>query len=157
MLRYEISPGQEAHQWSGVAIVGRKTEWPSWTPPSQMLKRRPDLPRYMPGGIDKFRFMFETAQDAHTRSFLVFIFMARWLGSRLDVITFLFVSVTAFAAVVLASVAQLEFWLSPDCGWPVLSGLALGVLSVVAARWSALWQTAFLVAVVFCVALFLGR
>ena len=27
-------------------------EWPGWTPPSQMLKRRPELPRYMPGGID---------------------------------------------------------------------------------------------------------
>ncbi len=45
-------------------------------------------------------------------------------------------SVTAFAAVVLASVAQLEFWRSPDCGWLVLSGLTLGILSVVAARWS---------------------
>ncbi len=27
-----------------------KREWPSWTPPSQMLRRRPDLPRFMPGG-----------------------------------------------------------------------------------------------------------
>ena len=29
-----------------------KREWPSWTPPSQMLHRRPDLPRHMAGGID---------------------------------------------------------------------------------------------------------
>ena len=27
-----------------------KREWPSWTPPSKMLRRRPDLPRFMPGG-----------------------------------------------------------------------------------------------------------
>ena len=27
-----------------------KREWPSWTPPSQMLRRRPNLPRFMPGG-----------------------------------------------------------------------------------------------------------
>ena len=27
-----------------------KREWPSWTPPSQMRRRRPDLPRFMPGG-----------------------------------------------------------------------------------------------------------
>jgi lipoprotein-anchoring transpeptidase ErfK/SrfK len=29
-----------------------KREWPDWTPPSQMLRRRPDLPRHMVGGID---------------------------------------------------------------------------------------------------------
>jgi hypothetical protein len=29
-----------------------KREWPDWTPPPQMLKRRPDLPRQMAGGID---------------------------------------------------------------------------------------------------------
>ncbi|MEX2035292.1 MAG: L,D-transpeptidase, partial [Xanthobacteraceae bacterium] len=29
-----------------------KKEWPGWTPPAQMLKRQPGLPRYMPGGID---------------------------------------------------------------------------------------------------------
>ena len=29
-----------------------KREWPDWTPPSQMLRRRPDLPRHMAGGID---------------------------------------------------------------------------------------------------------
>ncbi len=27
-------------------------EWPGWTPPKQMLQRRPELPRYMPGGIE---------------------------------------------------------------------------------------------------------
>jgi lipoprotein-anchoring transpeptidase ErfK/SrfK len=32
--------------------VSAKREWPDWTPPPQMLKRRPDLPRYMPGGPD---------------------------------------------------------------------------------------------------------
>jgi lipoprotein-anchoring transpeptidase ErfK/SrfK len=30
--------------------VTRKAEWPTWTPPAQMLRRRPDLPRFMPGG-----------------------------------------------------------------------------------------------------------
>src|SRR5215212_715093 len=29
-----------------------KREWPDWRPPQQMLKRRPDLPRYMRGGIE---------------------------------------------------------------------------------------------------------
>jgi lipoprotein-anchoring transpeptidase ErfK/SrfK len=29
-----------------------KREWPDWRPPAQMLRRRPDLPRYMAGGPD---------------------------------------------------------------------------------------------------------
>ena len=29
-----------------------KREWPNWTPPAQMLRRRPDLPRHMAGGLD---------------------------------------------------------------------------------------------------------
>jgi lipoprotein-anchoring transpeptidase ErfK/SrfK len=32
--------------------VTMKKEWPAWRPPEQMLKRRPDLPRYMAGGQD---------------------------------------------------------------------------------------------------------
>ena len=51
-IRYGIGVGRQGFQWSGVKTVSAKKEWPSWTPPSQMLKRRPDLPRYMPGGID---------------------------------------------------------------------------------------------------------
>ncbi|MFG1423705.1 L,D-transpeptidase [Roseixanthobacter liquoris] len=51
-IQYGVGVGREGFQWSGVKTVSAKKEWPSWTPPSQMLKRRPDLPRYMPGGID---------------------------------------------------------------------------------------------------------
>ncbi|TSJ63009.1 L,D-transpeptidase [Starkeya sp. 3C] len=51
-LKYGIGVGRDGFRWSGVKTVTRKAEWPGWTPPPQMLKRRPDLPRYMPGGID---------------------------------------------------------------------------------------------------------
>lgn len=51
-IRYGIGVGRDGFQWSGVKTVSAKKEWPSWTPPAQMLRRRPDLPRYMPGGID---------------------------------------------------------------------------------------------------------
>ena len=50
-LKYGIGVGREGFRWSGVHRITAKKEWPSWTPPSQMLARRPDLPRYMPGGI----------------------------------------------------------------------------------------------------------
>jgi lipoprotein-anchoring transpeptidase ErfK/SrfK len=51
-LRYGIGVGRDGFRWSGVHRVSAKKEWPSWTPPSQMLARRPDLPRHMAGGID---------------------------------------------------------------------------------------------------------
>ncbi len=51
-LRYDVGVGREGFEWAGVARIGRKAEWPSWTPPAAMLKRRPDLPRHMEGGPD---------------------------------------------------------------------------------------------------------
>lgn len=51
-IRYGVGVGRDGFQWAGVKTVSAKREWPGWTPPAQMLKRRPDLPRYMPGGID---------------------------------------------------------------------------------------------------------
>ena len=51
-VRYGVGVGREGFEWSGTAQVGRKAEWPAWTPPAAMLKRRPDLPKHMEGGID---------------------------------------------------------------------------------------------------------
>jgi lipoprotein-anchoring transpeptidase ErfK/SrfK len=51
-LRYGIGVGRDGFRWSGTHRISAKKEWPSWTPPSQMLRRRPDLPRHMRGGID---------------------------------------------------------------------------------------------------------
>jgi lipoprotein-anchoring transpeptidase ErfK/SrfK len=51
-LAYGIGVGRDGFRWSGTHRITAKREWPSWTPPSQMRARRPDLPRYMPGGIE---------------------------------------------------------------------------------------------------------
>jgi lipoprotein-anchoring transpeptidase ErfK/SrfK len=51
-LRYGIGVGRDGFRWSGTHRITAKKEWPSWTPPRQMLARRPDLPRHMKGGID---------------------------------------------------------------------------------------------------------
>jgi lipoprotein-anchoring transpeptidase ErfK/SrfK len=51
-LRYGIGVGRDGFRWGGVHRITAKKEWPSWTPPSQMIARRPDLPRHMAGGID---------------------------------------------------------------------------------------------------------
>ncbi|HEV7480952.1 MAG TPA: L,D-transpeptidase [Roseiarcus sp.] len=51
-LRYGIGVGRPGFEWSGVKRISRKSEWPDWTPPAQMVLRRPDLPRHMAGGPD---------------------------------------------------------------------------------------------------------
>lgn len=51
-IRYGIGVGRPGFTWAGMKTITRKAEWPNWTPPAQMLKRRPDLPRFMAGGLD---------------------------------------------------------------------------------------------------------
>lgn len=51
-MRYGVGVGRPGFDWAGSQTITRKQEWPTWTPPAQMLKRRPDLPRFMPGGPD---------------------------------------------------------------------------------------------------------
>lgn len=51
-IRYGIGVGRIGFTWAGATRVSAKREWPDWTPPEQMLRRRPDLPRFMPGGPD---------------------------------------------------------------------------------------------------------
>ena len=51
--RYGIGVGREGFAWTGRAYVGRKSEWPTWTPPPAMIRRQPELREYaggMPGG-----------------------------------------------------------------------------------------------------------
>jgi lipoprotein-anchoring transpeptidase ErfK/SrfK len=49
-LRYGIGVGKPGFTWSGTKTITAKREWPDWTPPAEMLARRPDLPRHMEGG-----------------------------------------------------------------------------------------------------------
>ncbi len=51
-IEYGVGVGREGFTWSGAKTVTRKREWPDWTPPPEMLKRRPDLPRHMAGGME---------------------------------------------------------------------------------------------------------
>jgi lipoprotein-anchoring transpeptidase ErfK/SrfK len=49
-MRYGIGVGRPGFTWSGIKQITAKKEWPDWTPPAEMLVRRPDLPRHMEGG-----------------------------------------------------------------------------------------------------------
>ena len=48
-IRYGVTVGEDALSWYGIAKVGRKEEWPSWTPTAD-IKRRMDVPNFVEGG-----------------------------------------------------------------------------------------------------------
>ncbi|WP_246787617.1 L,D-transpeptidase [Agrobacterium sp. AGB01] len=54
--RYGIGVGRDGFGWSGVVKVGRKAEWPTWTPPAEMRRREAAKGRILPavqmGGED---------------------------------------------------------------------------------------------------------
>ena len=52
-IRYGVAVGKAGFDWAGIAKVGRKVEWPTWTPPREMIRRKPELAQWadgMPGG-----------------------------------------------------------------------------------------------------------
>jgi lipoprotein-anchoring transpeptidase ErfK/SrfK len=73
--RYGVGVGREGFGWSGTAVVGRKAEWPTWTPPAAMLKRDPNSRPYangMPGGPDnplgaRALYLYRGSQDTMYR------------------------------------------------------------------------------------------
>lgn len=51
-MRYGIGTARDGFEWSGTHKVSAKREWPGWTPPPEMRRRVPGLPKFMPGGIE---------------------------------------------------------------------------------------------------------
>ena len=49
-VRYGAIVGEDAQAWGGVVTVGRKAEWPGWTPTENERKRLGPLPSYVEGG-----------------------------------------------------------------------------------------------------------
>lgn len=48
-IRYGIGIGRAGFAWSGRAIINHKKQWPTWTPPSEMIARQPELERWRNG------------------------------------------------------------------------------------------------------------
>ena len=66
-IRYGVTVGEEALSFSGVAKVGRKEEWPTWTPTAD-IKRRMDVPDFVgPGPHNpmgaRALYLFEGSKD----------------------------------------------------------------------------------------------
>lgn len=48
-MRYGVGVGREGFGWNGRATIDRKAEWPTWTPPREMIERDPKLKKYANG------------------------------------------------------------------------------------------------------------
>jgi len=52
--RYGVGVGKQGFEWSGTEKITRKSEWPSWRPPQEMIarerKKGRELPTFMEGG-----------------------------------------------------------------------------------------------------------
>ena len=75
-MRYAVGVGRaEALNFRGTATIGRKAEWPGWTPTANMIKHIPKYAAYaggMPGGIDnplgaRAMYLYRNGQDSHFR------------------------------------------------------------------------------------------
>ena len=75
-LRYAVGVGrEEALNFHGSAIIGRKAEWPNWTPTPTMIRAMPRYAAYaggMPGGIDnplgaRALYLYRDGQDTYFR------------------------------------------------------------------------------------------
>ena len=73
-MRYGIGVGRQGFEWSGDAVVQYKREWPTWTPPAEMIAREPELEKFsaenggQPPGIDnplgaRALYLFQNGQD----------------------------------------------------------------------------------------------
>ena len=51
-IRYGVAVGAEGRTFSGVAVIGRKAEWPRWTPTASMIEREPDKYAKYANGMD---------------------------------------------------------------------------------------------------------
>lgn len=48
-IRYGVSLGKAGFGWTGTAVVQARKKWPVWTPPPEMIQRRPELAKYKDG------------------------------------------------------------------------------------------------------------
>ena len=75
-IRYAVGVGrEEALNFRGSAVIGRKSEWPTWTPTGSMIERIPKYARYaggMPGGVGnplgaRALYLYRDGQDTYFR------------------------------------------------------------------------------------------
>ena len=75
-IRYAVGVGrEEALNFRGSAVIGRKSEWPTWTPTESMIEHIPKYARFaggMPGGLGnplgaRALYLYRDGQDTYFR------------------------------------------------------------------------------------------
>lgn len=70
-MRYGVGIGRDGFSWGGRGTIAYKREWPTWTPPSEMIDRQPELEIYrhgMPPGLEnplgpRALYIFQNGKD----------------------------------------------------------------------------------------------
>ncbi|MFD2236390.1 L,D-transpeptidase [Aureimonas populi] len=70
-IRYGVGIGRDGFEWDGRARVQYKRQWPTWTPPREMIARQPELERFADGqapGLDnplgaRALYLFQNGED----------------------------------------------------------------------------------------------
>ncbi|HEY0918055.1 L,D-transpeptidase [Devosia sp.] len=70
-IRYGVGIGRQGFTWSGRGTIQFKREWPTWTPPAEMIERQPELEEYRAGmapGLDnplgaRALYIFQNGKD----------------------------------------------------------------------------------------------
>ncbi|EKS42168.1 L,D-transpeptidase [Afipia broomeae] len=70
-MRYGVGVGRDGFGWTGTADIRRKAQWPTWTPPSAMVARQPELRQYRQGmaaGVEnplgaRAMYLFQNGKD----------------------------------------------------------------------------------------------
>ncbi len=53
-IRYGVGVGKAGFEWSGRAVIQYTKKWPTWTPPKEMIARKPEVAKWasgQPGGL----------------------------------------------------------------------------------------------------------
>ena len=74
-LRYGVGIGKDGFLWSGRANIQYGKKWPTWTPPAEMIARKPELEKWrggQPGGLEnplgaRALYIFKDGQDTGFR------------------------------------------------------------------------------------------
>ncbi|GAA4120249.1 L,D-transpeptidase [Aminobacter aganoensis] len=74
-IRYGVGIGRDGFLWNGRANIQYGKKWPRWTPPAEMIARKPELEKWrggQPGGLDnplgaRALYIFKDGQDTGYR------------------------------------------------------------------------------------------
>jgi lipoprotein-anchoring transpeptidase ErfK/SrfK len=74
-LRYGVGIGRDGFLWSGRANIQYGKKWPTWTPPAEMIERKPEVAKWrngQPGGLEnplgaRALYIFKDGQDTGFR------------------------------------------------------------------------------------------